>query len=369
MEYIYTVYKGVLFEDSILNYVGKDNVSICRLLHSLNIDDIAQHVENNYYSNKDWHFKYRVSSMIKLTVVMCFRNLSFDKTISSLTDEEALLLLFVDSNDNISLPTGATLHHFMKYRLGESGFREIMEKVASRILYLTSSKDLKTDSTPLEASRYDKHSDYNPHYNCKMDKAHITLIGTCPLYMTYTNGLAHDSPQLKQHIEFLTRLNTEADSYALDGAYDSFTNYADIWNDLNVNPTISLPSDAVVSTEGKIERINHWMNKMWKSGGSPHFPLNRKLKFLYNHAREKQVGMYLRNQSIEDTEFQKKKDTRQDCERFHKHIKHVLKFDVRSIRRGSRELYITINFVVYQLMLLANLQNNAKNQSSFANYV
>jgi hypothetical protein len=142
MEDIYTVYKGVLFEDSIRNDFGKENVPVCRLLHFLNIDHIAQHVENNHYSNRDWHFKYRISSMIKLTIVKCFRSLSFDKTISSLTDEEALLLRFVNADENISLPTGATLHHFVKYRLGEKGFKKIMEKVVARILKLTPSRDL-----------------------------------------------------------------------------------------------------------------------------------------------------------------------------------------------------------------------------------
>ncbi len=45
MQDIYTVYKGVLFEDSIRNDIDKENVSVCRLLHFLNIDNIAQHVE------------------------------------------------------------------------------------------------------------------------------------------------------------------------------------------------------------------------------------------------------------------------------------------------------------------------------------
>ncbi|GEM_PF-6146796 len=46
----------------------------------------------------------------------------------------------------------------------------------------------------------------------------------------------------------------------------------------------------------------------------------------------------------------------QDCERFHKDVKHVLKFDVRSIRKESIELYVTVNFVAYQLFATANLQ-------------
>jgi hypothetical protein len=43
------------------------------------------------------------------------------------------------------------------------------------------------------------------------------------------------------HVRFLCYWESydKVNSYALDGAYDSFTNYADIWNYLNVNPTIS----------------------------------------------------------------------------------------------------------------------------------
>jgi hypothetical protein len=85
------------------------------------------------------------------------------------------------------------------------------------------------DSTPLEASRYSKNSEFNPHYNCKMDKAHITMIGTYPVFMTYTGGIAGDSPELSSHIDALLQMNAKIDEYRLDGAYDSFQNHADIW--------------------------------------------------------------------------------------------------------------------------------------------
>ena len=115
------VYKEVLYEDSFENYLNKEGVSICQFLHFLCIEDIAKHVERTYYTNKGWHFKYNVSSMIKLFIVKCFRKLSYDKTISSLTEEEAILLSFFDENGKIKLPSGGTLHHFVKYRLGEEG--------------------------------------------------------------------------------------------------------------------------------------------------------------------------------------------------------------------------------------------------------
>ena len=89
------VCKGILFEDSFDNYLRRESVSICQFLYFLCIDDIAKHVERTFSTNKSWHFKYRISSMIKLSVVKRFRKLSYDKIISSLSDEEAILLSFL----------------------------------------------------------------------------------------------------------------------------------------------------------------------------------------------------------------------------------------------------------------------------------
>ena len=97
------VYKGVLFEDSFENYLNKESISIRQFLHFLCIEDIAKYVERTYSTYKDWHFRYTVSSMIKLFIVKCFRTLSYDKTVSSLT-EEAILRSFFDENDQIKLP-------------------------------------------------------------------------------------------------------------------------------------------------------------------------------------------------------------------------------------------------------------------------
>ena len=51
----------------------------------------------------------------------------------------------------------------MKYRLGEEGINEIMMLLGEKTLKLSSEKETKINFTPLEASRYDKHADYNPH--------------------------------------------------------------------------------------------------------------------------------------------------------------------------------------------------------------
>ena len=97
------VYNGVLFEDFFDNYLRRKKhfnfpISVfplhwwyCKARRAY------------FYTNKSWHFKCSISSMIKLSVVKYFRKLSYDKTISSLTDEEAILLYFLMKTVKLNL--------------------------------------------------------------------------------------------------------------------------------------------------------------------------------------------------------------------------------------------------------------------------
>lgn len=301
MTKISKVFKGILVQDSLENYLNKVNVSICQLLLFLDISDIAKHVEKQYYTDKDWHFKYDVSAMIKFAIVKFFRQDPYKKIV--LSEEEAWQLGFQEKDGKTLIPSGGTLHHFVKYRLNVDGIDEIMMMVGEKISKLIEAKDAKMDSTPLEASRYDYFSDFNPHYGCKMDKAHITMIGTFPIFMNYTDGLVGDSPQLPLHIAALIKMNVKINEYCLDGGYDSFENHAEIWYKLK----------------------------------DKSFPDSYKL--------------------------------RSECERIHGHIKNTVKFNVRRIMEESKELYSKFSFVVYQLLLLTNLQNRVKSTHSFKSYI
>ena len=362
------MYGGVQFEESIANYLNRESASICQFLHFLCIEDISKHVERAYYANNSWHYKYSVSSMIKLFIVMCFRQLSYEKTVASLTEEEAILLAFYDDSGVVKLPSSKTLHNFVKYRLGEDGISEIMMLVGERILKLSQIKEAKIDSTPLEASRYDKHADYNTHYECKMDKAHITMVGTYPVFMTHTNGKAGDTHELIKHIESLKKMNADIDLYSADTGYKAFENHADIFYYLGARPIIAYPKNAVISKEGEIDRINHWVNKMWEIGGDVHANIEVKLKFLYENGRKEQVGMYLRNINMRDELFQNLYKKRGECEPKHGHIKDVVKFDIRRVRVESRKLYSLLSFVSYQLLVLTELKNEVTKRNSFGRF-
>ena len=49
-----------------------------------------------------------------------------------------------------------------------------------------------------------------------MDKAHITMVGTYPVFMTHTKGVAGDSPELINHIEALKKMNADLELYSAE---------------------------------------------------------------------------------------------------------------------------------------------------------
>jgi len=57
---------------------------------------------------------------------------------------------------------------------------------------------------------------------------------------------------------------------------------------------------------------------------------------------------------------------RTDCERTHSHLKALFKFDVRYVRNASKRLFVLLNFVVYQIVILGNLQNNVHKVKQFS---
>ena len=136
---------------------------------------------------------------------------------------------------------------------------------------------------------------------------------------------------------------------------------------MNARPIISYAPNAI-NKEGEKERIDHWVNKNWKIGGDVHSPMEDKLKFLYEIGRIEQVGMYLRNQNIVDKLFKDLYKKKAECEKIHGHIKQVVKFDIRRTTNKSKKLYSHINFVAYQLLVLAELQNKVENRNSFGKY-
>ncbi len=81
--------------------------------------------------------------------------------------------------------------------------------------------------------------------------------------------------------------------------------------------------------------------------------------------KEGGVGVILRPYStnILNPEFPTLMHGRNDCERVHNHIKTTVVFHLKGIRDESRELYMLLNFTIYQLLLLVGCEAGVENPS------
>ncbi len=340
------IFERISLEDLTIN-----GSSLIEFLCFLDISDIEEYVLENHYQRKPQH---NAGAMLRLSTAYYFYgDKGYAKIVESITDHELRLLKLK------KLPSPSILHYFIHYRIGEPMFVNIMEMVAPKLDKLAEKNGithLSHDSTPVEASRYDKHAEYNPHYQCMMYKAHITMKGTIPLLMTFSSGNAGDSPYLEPHAYKLKELGITGEFMDLDAAYDSFENHAMVKHVIGAYPYIGMKENAVVNDEGKVEAINHWCNKLWKEGGTPNAAMDAKLEFLFRHGRPEQVGAYYRNKNLEGMP-KEKTDLRAAQERIHSHIKGTVKFDVRNRQNSKKPLHVLAAFVSYQLLVLAALQN------------
>ena len=78
--------------------------------------------------------------------------------------------------------------------------------------------------------------------------------------------------------------------------------------------------------------------------------------------------MEVRNQIIlHGREVKDAMKRRGTCERKHAYLKKTVKFDVMHCKKNNRALSAIMNFITFQLLMLAHLQNRFQNMN-FANY-
>ena len=153
----------------------------------------------------------------------------------------------------------------------------------------------------------------------------------------------------------------------MDAGYDSLELHTLIFEKLHA-PLIQLRSDAQLSQLGSEKTIIKQINTFWRKGGNTQMSLTEKLVFLCKNGKREMVGAYLRNQTIlHGREVKDAMKRRGTCERKHAHLKKTVKFDVVHCKKNNRALSAIMNFITFQLLMLANLQNRFQNMN-FANY-
>ena len=96
----------------------------------------------------------------------------------------------------------------------------LMFLISKKIVhFLKSETEVIIDSTPLVASRYCPNSLFNPHYQVKMDKAHI--LNAYPLFMIHSEGTENDKTYAHFLIQIAELLGVSCDRVLMDAGYDS----------------------------------------------------------------------------------------------------------------------------------------------------
>ena len=95
---------------------------------------------------------------------------------------------------------------------------------------------------------------------------HIFHLNEFPLFEIFSEGNDHDAPYAIPLAEAVIQMNPSMTTIQLDGGYDSFAIYTGYWKMFRILPLIAPNENAVINKDGTMERIDHWLNKMWKKG-------------------------------------------------------------------------------------------------------
>jgi len=338
-----------------LDYIIRNGGSIYQFLSFLDFDDIILEIEKLYVRKP----KYNIKGMLMLAISYHIKKLGYKNTIKDVSALDRDILNF----KNGKMPSKSKLCDFVTKTMTPKLLEKLMFKIGFNLYNYKSNNCLikiaNFDSTPIEASRYDKYAKYNIHYKCNMYKSHILMFGEIPLYMKFTNGTTNDKYIMPEFFEKIKSLNFKFHEMNLDGAYDGLYIYAYIWSIFGAKPNIALRKDAVFNYKADIKSIDKHINKSWKKGMNITKPLNEKLNFLFNDGKIDLVGSYLRNEVIKNgVGFSYK--FRNYQERTHNAIKKTVKFDVKYMHNKNKELHILWSFISYQLLCLTAIQNNIK---------
>lgn len=338
-----------------LDSIKKDGGSIYQFLSFLKINNIVSNIEKEYQRTPQYHVK----GMLMLAIAYHLYDIGYEKTLKKLSEFDKNILNFKGGK----IPSSSKLCDFVTNQLTANQLEKMMLEIALMLYKIIDAKTwikiANFDSTPIEASRYDKYAIYNPHYKCKMYKGHIMMFGTVPLFMAFTDGTTNDKKPMDDILTKISVLNFKFTEFNLDAGYDKYELFAKIWHYFGAKPNIAIREDAVINEIGSITGIDKIINKCWKEGVNKCTPINKKLKFLFKKGKLEQVGAYFRNKILEIGQgfaypF------RGHQERTHCSMKKTVKFDVRYVHNKNKKLHTLWSFISYQLLCLTSLQNGLK---------
>lgn len=217
------------------------------------------------------------------------------------------------------------------------------------------------DSTPMEASRYSKWADFNPHYRIHMAKSHILMVNGRPLHFTFTNGNKADNPTFLRLLEkmnwgYFNNGKVPA-CFLADGGYDSAEAYAATYKATGLILNTNVGVNAVLHEDGEWESICRRYQRHRNDGGYvcvSGCTKDRIIRYLINHGDSEKAGWYLRNMDMRRPEKIRKSmtKTRHICETTHHGMKRWVNYTVRGLHSKFLGHSLSLKTVTCQLLSL-----------------
>ena len=307
--------------------------------------------------------KYDFIQLLLLYLWMESKKTTFRGVLRNLNDHDCKCLGFVKHRGHYDIPSLATLNHFVNHVLPEV-FEDLSIELSESMIASSSKKVYTIDSTPLEASKFSS-ADFNTHYNCRMDKAHMIMINGFPLIVKHTRGNAADAPVGRELVKELYDIKRDIEckfencELLADGSYANFEMHADVFYQLKCLIQCRYPEDSAFHHEADEKKILNAYASLFKHDD---YDMNRKndidyvLRFLYRHGKKILVGKYLWNIGLHNwKEDQEKEESEQDrrrwiCETVHKAAKCWIDFNVKNLRVKTKETRIKCKFLCVQLL-------------------
>lgn len=300
--------------------------------------------------------RYGFVQLFLLYMLMEIRKATFKGAISNVTDGELTEMGFPLRGDGHPYrPSVGTLNAFANLTL-PGICDDIGNELSEAILASESGWLFTVDSTPMEASRYNRDAHYSPHYEIRMDKMHILMCNGKILTGISSDANECDSKFIPELVSRLDRLRPgiRPDTVAiLDGGYDAFDTYARFYIATGTVMRCNMRENAARSDRGEWRNLQHVYSKLRNRDG---FDPEKKndtdfvLRFLYRHGRTDLVGRFLRNKSMEADETEGIAKGRWVCESVHRAMKRWIRFDVRDLVHATRRVRAKCRLLVAQFL-------------------
>jgi hypothetical protein len=300
--------------------------------------------------------RYGFVQLFLLYLYMECRKTTYRGVVRNLSDHECRCLMFPKNGGGVCRPPSpATLNHFVNHVLARIT-EDIGKEISKAVLAVRPDHayTYTLDSTPMQASRYNFDADYHPHYEIRMDKAHMIMADGFPISMLHSNGHANDGPYGIPLVERMCEISPgmKAGEIHADGLYDAFLTYAYVYIHTGMMMRCNQGIGAVHSGFTD-ERIVEEYNGLWKKKGyDPHRKndIDFMLRFLYKHGKEETVGMYLRDRSMDLDAKEGKTNARHVCETVHRAMKRWMAFDIFRIAKATKTIRVRCRFLCLQLL-------------------